>query len=236
MVFASVSESPAIVLASASPRRAALLRQMGIPFVVQPADIDETARPGEAPDALARRLAVAKASAIRSALPVLAADTVVAVGRGETFRIFGKPRQQRAFVAMAKALSGRTHTVFTAVALRGQHRTEAQVVRAKVTLRVINEQEMAAYWATGEPRDKAGGYAIQGIGGIFVRRVLGSPSAVVGLPLAETEALLRQFGIDTWRGRKASATPCAAQRRIDRAAAAQDTANAPSHTPLGALL
>lgn len=200
-----MSDAPAIVLASASPRRAALLRQIGVPFVVEPAAIDETPAPGEAPSVLARRLALAKAGAVRSALPVLAADTVVAVGAGETLRIFGKPRQQAAFQSMAKALSGNTHTVCTAVAVRARGRAAAEVVRARVTLRVIEEREVAAYWATGEPRDKAGGYAIQGIGGIFVRCVHGSPSAVVGLPLAETELLLRRFGIDPWRWRAASA-------------------------------
>lgn len=196
-----MTESPAIVLASTSPRRAALLRQIGLPFVVQPAAINEAALPDEGPAALVRRLAIAKARAIESALPVLAADTVVALRQDETLRILGKPRHRRAFEAMAKALSGRTHTVFTAVALRAQRRMEAQVVRAEVTLRAIEEREIAAYWASGEPRDKAGGYGIQGIGGIFVRCVHGSPSAVVGLPLAETERLLRTFGIDTWRWR-----------------------------------
>ena len=197
-----MSDAPAIVLASASPRRAALLRQIGIPFVVEPAAIDEAPAPGEAPSALARRLALAKAGAVRSPLPVLAADTVVAVGAGAKRRIFGKPRHRTAFEDMAKALSGNTHTVCTAVAVRAQGRIEAQVVEARVTLRVIEEREAAAYWATGEPRDKAGGYAIQGIGGIFVRCVHGSPSAVVGLPLAETELLLRRFGIDPWRCRR----------------------------------
>lgn len=174
---------------------------MRIPFVVQPVAVDETPRRNEAPAALARRLAIAKASAVRSPQPVLAADTVVAVGQGDTLRIFGKPRDQGAFEHMARALSGRTHTVFTAIAVRAEHRAEADVVRAQVALRSIAQSELAAYWATGEPRDKAGGYAIQGIGGIFVRSVRGSPSAVVGLPLAETEALLHRFGIDTWRWR-----------------------------------
>ena len=205
-----MSAAPAIVLASASPRRAALLEQIGVPFVVEPAAIDEAPAPDEAPTALARRLALAKANAIHSTLPVLAADTVVAVGAGETRRIFGKPQDRAAFEDMAKALSGNTHTVCTAVAMRAQSRAEAKVVRAQVTLRVIDEREAAAYWATGEPRDKAGGYAIQGIGGIFVRCVHGSPSAVVGLPLAETELLLRRFGIDAWRWRCApSGARCA---------------------------
>lgn len=205
-----MSASPAIVLASTSPRRAALLRQIGLPFVAQPAAIDETPLPDEAPSTLTRRLAIAKANAIRSALPVLAADTVVAVGQGETLRIFGKPKHRRAFETMAKALSGRAHTVFTAVALRAGCRTEAEVVRVEVTLRAIEEREMTAYWASGEPRDKAGGYGLQGIGGVFVRCVHGSPSAVVGLPLAETEMLLQRFGIDTWRWRT---TRSAATRR-----------------------
>ena len=205
-----MSTAPAVVLASASPRRAALLEQIGVPFVVEPAAIDEAPAPDEAPTALARRLALAKANAIHSTLPVLAADTVVAVGAGKTRRMFGKPRHRAAFEDMAKALSGNTHTVCTAVAMRAQGRAEAKVVRTQVTLRVIEEREAAAYWATGEPRDKAGGYALQGIGGIFVRCVHGSPSAVVGLPLAETELLLRRFGIDAWRWRCApSGARCA---------------------------
>lgn len=203
---------PAIVLASASPRRAALLRQMRVPFVAQPAAVDEAPLPGEASSALVRRLACAKATAIRSALPVLGADTVVAMGGGPG-EVFGKPRDEAAFLAMIKTLSGRTHTVLTAIALSAGGRTESLVARAEVTLRPIEPREAAAYWATSEPRDKAGGYAIQGIGGIFVRSVRGSPSAVVGLPLAETEQLLRQFGIDTWRARASAnrrgATGCA---------------------------
>ena len=180
---------------------------MGIPFVVQPVAVDETPRHNEAPCALARRLAIAKANAVRSAQPVLAADTVVAVRRDDAFQIFGKPRHRAAFEHMAKALSGRTHTVFTAIAARAEHRAESKVVRAQVALRPIAQHEMAAYWATGEPRDKAGGYGIQGIGGIFVRWIRGSPSAVVGLPLAETEGLLRRFGIDTWRWRPSAPPP-----------------------------
>ena len=202
-----MKEPPALVLASTSPRRAALLRQVGIPFVVRGAAVDESRRCDETPAALTRRLAIAKASAVRSAQPVLAADTVVAVRQDGALRIFGKPRHRGAFEEMAKALSGRTHTVFTAVALRAEHRAEATVVRTQVALRRIAPDEMAAYWATGEPRDKAGGYAIQGIGAIFVRSVEGSPSAVVGLPLAETEELLHRFGIDTWRGRRQCAAP-----------------------------
>lgn len=188
------------MLASASPRRAALLRQMGVPFIVQPAAIDEARLPAETPCALVRRLAMAKAEATEASLPVLAADTVVAAP-GDRQRVFGKPRDEAAFRAMAAALSGRAHTVFTAVALRAKRRTSIRVVRTEVTLRPIGAREAAAYWATGEPRDKAGGYAIQGIGGIFVRSVRGSPSAVAGLPIAETEQLLRQFGVDTWRWR-----------------------------------
>lgn len=211
---------PAIVLASASPRRAALLRQMGVPFVVRPAAVDEARLPGETPAALVRRLALAKAEAAPFALPVLAADTVVAAP-GAPARIFGKPRDAAAFHAMMQALSAGTHTVFTAIALRAERRAKTEVVRAEVTLGPIDRRDAAAYWATGEPADKAGGYAIQGIGGIFVRSVRGSPSAVVGLPIAETEQLLRQFGIDTWRWRAAS------HRRT-----AADAAESPDHADL----
>ena len=186
-----------IVLASSSPRRASLLRQARIPFRAQAPDIDETAQAGEAEQDYVVRLAQAKARAVREPFPVVAADTVVAVDG----QLLGKPRDKAHFAAMMRTLSGREHRVLTAVALRWGTREAVRTAGATVTLRRIASAEIDAYWASGEPRDKAGGYGIQGIGGIFVRALHGSYHAVVGLPLAETEELLVAFGIDTWRWR-----------------------------------
>ncbi len=198
---------PCILLASSSPRRAALLRQLRVPFRVQAPAVDERREPGESPVAMARRLAVAKVRAADApGMPTLGADTVVAAGE----RVFGKPADQAEFEAMLTCLAGAEHDVHTGVALRWRHREAVRVVSATVLLASLSETQMRAYWATGEPRDKAGGYAIQGIGAAFASVVRGSYSAVVGLPLLETEALMQAFGIDTWRWRSAagaSATP-----------------------------
>ena len=186
-----------IVLASSSPRRAALLRQARIPFRVQAPDVDEAAEAGETECDYVRRLARTKARAVPDPLPVLAADTVVAIDG----QLLGKPRDQSHFAAMMRTLSGREHRVLTAVALRWRTREAVRTAAATVSLRRIAPAEIDAYWATGEPHDKAGGYGIQGLGGTFVRAVHGSYHAVVGLPLAETEELLAEFGIDAWRWR-----------------------------------
>lgn len=186
-----------IVLASSSPRRADLLRQARIPFRIQAPDVIETVETGETECDYATRLARTKARAVRDRLPVLAADTVVAIDG----QLLGKPRDKPHFAAMMRALSGREHRVLTAVALRWGTREAVRTASATVALRRIATAEIDAYWATGEPRDKAGGYAIQGIGALFVRSVHGSYCAVVGLPLAETEEMLAAFGIDTWRWR-----------------------------------
>ena len=186
-----------IVLASSSPRRAALLRQARIPFRVQAPDVDETAEAGETEHAYVTRLARTKARAVGEPLPVVAADTVVTIDG----QLLGKPRDKPHFVAMMRTLSGREHRVLTAVALRWGTREAVRTAGATVTLRHIAPGEIDAYWATGEPQDKAGGYGIQGLGGTFVRAVHGSYHAVVGLPLAETEELLAAFGIDTWHWR-----------------------------------
>ena len=188
---------PALVLASASPRRAALLRQIEVPFRACAPALDETCRRGEPAPQYVRRMALAKARAVAADLPVLAADTVVVLDG----RVFGKPADRGTGLAMLGALSGREHDVLTAVAMRWRGREDACLAQARVALRRIGDDEAAAYWTTGEPADKAGGYGIQGIGGMFVRRIHGSYGAVVGLPLAETELLLRAAGIDTWRWR-----------------------------------
>ena len=193
------AQPPELVLASTSPRRAALLRQIEVPFRTCAPAVDETRRADESPRRYVCRMARAKAQAVVADQPVLAADTVVLIDG----RVLGKPADRAAGLAMLRTLSGREHEVLTALVLRAGGREETRLVRVRVALRHIDADEMAAYWATGEPADKAGGYGIQGIGGIFVYRICGSYSAVVGLPLAETEQLLRAAGIDTWRGRHA---------------------------------
>jgi septum formation protein len=187
------------VLASASPRRAELLRTLGLRFLVRPTDTDETVRPGELPEALVARLATdkARAGAGDAALPVLAADTVVEIDG----TVLGKPRGEADGLAMLAALSGREHRVLSGVAVLAGDDVQVHVSRTTVAFREIDAAEARAYWATGEPADKAGAYGIQGIGGIFVRRLEGSFTGVVGLPVAETEALLRAAGVDCWRHR-----------------------------------
>ena len=194
-----VAQPPELVLASTSPRRAALLRQIEVPFRTCAPAVDEARRANESPRRYVCRMARAKAQAVVADQPVLAADTVVLIDG----RVLGKPADRAAGLAMLRTLSGREHEVLTALVLRAGGREETRLVRVRVALRHIGADEMAAYWATGEPADKAGGYGIQGIGGIFVYGICGSYSAVVGLPLAETEQLLRTAGIDTWRGRHA---------------------------------
>lgn len=187
--------NPVLLLASASPRRRALLAQLGLQCVQLAPDLDETPSPAEPPAAYVARLARAKAQAVRArvntTLPILAADTAVVLGE----RLLGKPRDAAEAAAMWQALGGRWHQVLTAVTLLD--RTERHVVvTTAVRLRRITPAEAAAYWASGEPRDTAGGYAIQGLGAMFVAGLRGSYSNVVGLPLYETAALLRAAGID----------------------------------------
>lgn len=195
--------APQLILASASPRRAALLAQLRLVFRVLPSDVDETPRPNEPAAILVERLALAKARA--SALttdqrvPTLGADTVV-VCDGVTL---GKPIDRADGLEMLAHLSGRAHEVHTAVALVQHDQVAVSRSLSRVYFREISRHEAAAYWASGEPHDKAGGYGIQGIGGIFIRRIEGSFSGIAGLPLAETEALLNTFGVDTWQYRGA---------------------------------
>lgn len=183
-----------LVLASASPRRADLLDQLGVRYLVDPAGIDERERADEAPNDYVRRIALAKAETVcdrRGRVePVIGADTAVVIDE----RIVGKPADFTAAAAMLGALSGRWHEVYTGVAL--VHRAASVIaVRTRVKFRVLQSTEIAAYWDTGEPCDKAGAYAIQGIGGAFVERIDGSYSNVVGLPLMETVQLLNRAGI-----------------------------------------
>jgi septum formation protein len=191
-----------IYLASGSPRRRELLTQIGVPFVALSAAIDETPQPDEAPADYVARLALGKARAGFASLPaegrervVLGADTAVIIDG----RILGKPLDQADALAMLASLSGREHQVLTAVALFDGARSEVVNVSAQVRFRLVEPAEAQAYWASGEPVDKAGGYAIQGLGAVFVASLQGSYSAVVGLPLCETAALLGRFGVPCWQ-------------------------------------
>ncbi|CDF96919.1 MULTISPECIES: nucleoside triphosphate pyrophosphatase [unclassified Pseudomonas] len=190
-----------LYLASGSPRRRELLTQIGVSFTSISADIDETPLDHETPSAYVERLARGKAEAGRRALPiddggcVLGADTAVVLDG----QILGKPLDQDEARSMLLGLSGRDHEVLTAIAVLDGQRCESRVVRSRVRFRPITEEEAADYWASGEPRDKAGGYGIQGLGAVFVAGLEGSYSAVVGLPLCETAQLLGHFGIPCWQ-------------------------------------
>lgn len=185
-----------IFLASASPRRRELLEQIGVAHQVVEVRVDEALHAGEAPELYVVRLALAKAHAghaICSDWPVLGADTAVVIDGV----ILGKPRDRADGLTMLAQLSGRTHHVYTGVALvnaAGEAQTRLSV--SAVTFRAIADRERAAYWDSGEPADKAGGYAVQGLGAIFIERLEGSYSGVMGLPLFETAALLRGCGIE----------------------------------------
>jgi len=193
-----------IVLASASERRSRLLDQIGVVHRCVAADIDESPRAGESPADYVHRLAREKAAAVvvgraggRPATPVLAADTTVVLDG----RIFGKPADEDDCVAMLSALAGRTHEVLTAVALRHEGVLREAGSTSRVTFRAIETQECRRYWASGEPAGKAGAYAIQGLGAVFVSRLDGSYSGVMGLPLYETAGLLDAAGVARWHGR-----------------------------------
>jgi septum formation protein len=196
-----VSSADFIYLASGSPRRRALLQQIGVSFRVIAIELDETALADEAPPAYVSRLAQAKAAAgwQRSrgleAAPVLAADTAVVLDG----KILGKPGDMKDAMSMLLELSSRTHEVLTAVALRTDAGTQLKVSRSQVAFRSIDADEARDYWATGEPRDKAGAYAIQGYAAVFIADLKGSYSGVMGLPLFETAQLIEAAGIGRWR-------------------------------------
>lgn len=227
--------APQIYLASASPRRAELLRQLGVDFQLLVQDVPERRLPGEAAEDFVRRLAMEKAQAAWRQLlespqrggkspqrgdkspqrgnkshqrgnksrPVLGADTVVVVDN----EILGKPRDREHALAMLGSLSGRMHRVLTAVAVvarddLGQDRLRLACSESKVWFRSLSQAEREAYWCSGEPQDKAGAYGIQGLGALFVQRLEGSYSGVMGLPLFETGELLREFGLEILRSEK----------------------------------
>jgi septum formation protein len=193
-------EAPLLVLASASPRRRKLLAEAGLGFEVIPADIEETPRAGEAPRALVERLAAEKALAVGGRLPrvprrfVLGSDTIVVLGED----VLGKPRDASHAVELLRRLVGRTHTVWTGVAVvvTGEEKPRVTSVSSRVTLRQADDDELRRYVAGGEPLDKAGAYAIQGEGRQFVTGLEGSESNVIGLPVEESLALLGAAGFD----------------------------------------
>ena len=188
--------SPNLVLASASPRRIELLAQVGIvPDHIDPADIDETPLKGETPPRLAARLATTKAQVVAARRPeavVIAADTVVAVGR----RFLEKAADEAEATRFLKLLSGRNHRVFTGVAVVRNGRVSSRVNETRVTFKPLSQAEIAAYVAGGDWRGKAGGYGIQGPAAAFIQRIVGSHSSVMGLPLYEAVQLLHGVG---WR-------------------------------------
>lgn len=183
-----------VILASASPRRRELLSMIGVPHEVMPADIDERYLRGEDPPAHAERLAREKAAAVAVRAPdavIIAADTIVVVD-GD---VLGKPRDEDEAAAMLRRLSGRSHIVHTAVAVRFGTREAAGVESPCVTFRALDDEHIAAYIRTGEPMDKAGSYGIQGFGATLVTRIEGDYFAVMGLPLQRTVSLAESLGL-----------------------------------------
>jgi len=182
-----------IYLASNSPRRAELLEQIAVSFSLVKASIEEKIKEGESAEDYVLRLAFEKAQAgfenSERMKPALGADTIVVIDQ----KILEKPADQGHAKKMLQLLSGRTHQVFTAIALVDSCHSKTCLVKTDVSFKVLSEQEIAEYWLTGEPQDKAAGYGIQGIAGKFVTKISGSYSAVVGLPLYETEQLIKEF-------------------------------------------
>ncbi len=184
-------------LASKSPRRRELLNQIGVEHKVISIDVPEQHRPGESPLAYVSRLAQAKASIGAAAFPgapTLGADTIVCCDD----RILEKPRDKDDFCSMMQRLSGRAHQVITAVALTHGETTRAAHSITDVCFRDIDDDEIESYWHTNEPQDKAGGYAIQGLGAVFVTEINGSYSGVVGLPIETLTPLLAAFNVPVW--------------------------------------
>jgi septum formation protein len=192
--------SKRLILASGSPRRAELLEQIHLDFEVSLPDVDETPLADETAETYVLRMARSKAEAVHPEPDsvVLAADTVVVLDG----RILGKPTGREEGIAMLRALGGREHLVLTAIAGRSLEAEASELVSTRVRFVPVDETLAEAYWATGEGVDKAGSYGIQGIGGILAESITGSYSAVVGLPLPETERLLGGLGVDTWRRRQ----------------------------------
>lgn len=186
---------PQIILASQSPRRRELLTQIGITYRVEVADIDETPRPNENPFELVQRLAIEKAQAVweqsTQVLPVLGADTLGFVED----QLLLKPTDFDDARRILKSLSNREHNILTAVAICSTYGQTVRLNHSRVWFRAISDAEIAAYWESGEPQDKAGAYGIQGLAAVFIERLEGSHSGVMGLPLFETAQLLQTHGV-----------------------------------------
>lgn len=183
-----------IILASQSPRRAALLQQMGVAFRSEPAQIDERAHADERAADYVERIAIGKAESVHARfpqLPALGSDTAVVLNQS----ILGKPSGREDAIRMLLSLSRRPHEVLTGVALSINGDTRYRLSVSRVIFREINQREAEAYWETGEPADKAGGYAVQGLAAAFIERIEGSYSGIMGLPLFETMQLLRGVGV-----------------------------------------
>ena len=192
-------QRPVLRLASASPRRRQLLELIGVPHLVTPADIDETPVHNEAGSDYVMRLARDKARAVHGRhpdLPVLAADTTVHVDGA----ILEKPHSEADCVRMLGLLSGRRHQVYTGICVISAAAPTVICAATEVEFRTLSQGEMRAYWASGEPQGKAGAYAIQGLGAVFVSNIVGSYTGVMGLPLFETAQALRQHGVPVWNG------------------------------------
>lgn len=187
-----------LYLASSSPRRSELLDQIGVRWQRLVTEVSEHRHPGEVPEVYVLRLALAKARATRARLPgddprpVLGADTAVVAADGT---VLGKPRDRDDARAMLERLSGAEHHVYSGVALVRGEEEQTRLSVSTVRFRVLTPDEIAAYWASGEPHDKAGGYAVQGLGALFIEHIAGSYSGIMGLPIFETAELLMQFGI-----------------------------------------
>lgn len=189
-----MTERPRLILGSGSPRRRDLLAQIGVvPDAIRAADINEDPKPGERPLAYVRRLAKEKSDALDVGPNevLLTADTTVCVG----LRILGKPEDESEAAAFLRLMSGRRHRVITAIAMRSRDRFSAREVTTTLKMSHLSDTAIASYLATGEWDGKAGGYAIQGVAGAFIPWLSGSFTGVVGLPLAETKALLQSFGV-----------------------------------------
>jgi len=186
--------APVLLLASTSPRRRELLLQLGVAHIARGAELDEARQPAESPHDYVVRIASAKANTLRDAagsLPVLGADTVVVLNG----LMYGKPRDRDDALGMLARLSGREHEVLTAVALADSRGIARAVNVSAVRFRALSAAECRDYWDSGEPHDKAGGYAIQGFAAAFIESLHGSYSGVMGLPLFETATLLRAAGV-----------------------------------------
>lgn len=189
----------AIILASASPRRAELLQQIGLEFVISPSDIDESVHRNESVEAYVQRMAISKANVVKQVSKsediIIAADTTVSIDG----TILGKPLNESHCLDMLASLSDRVHTVHTAVVVSQSDFIGQALSSSEVSFREISTEEAKNYWLSGEPKDKAGGYAIQGLGGVFVRRLKGSYSGVVGLPIFELTQLLAQIDVSVFK-------------------------------------